>query len=96
MGAGVIILLTAALITVAALLLGAAAARRRWWLHCKVAAICCGLAAVQTVYLASTDDVIHLPLWVYAVGYLLAGFVLMTAWSLLRSVEKQRTGEETR
>lgn len=91
-----IILLTTALITVAALLLGAVAARRRWWLHSKVAAICCGLAAIQTAYLASTDEAIHLPVWVYVAGYLLAGFVLMTAWSLLRSVEKQRTGEETR
>ena len=94
MGAGVILLPT--LITVAALLLGVAAARRRWWLQCKVCASCSAAGATQVAYFAATTDTLALPFWAYVAGYLLVGFLLATAWTMLRTEEKRRTGEGSR
>ncbi|MET7333306.1 hypothetical protein [Nonomuraea sp. NPDC005650] len=80
-------------VALAAVRLGVYAARMRRWLEvgiCLVAAgLCCFLAVA-----ASTPSI---PVWVAIVAawvvVVLAG---LAAWSLIRHLEKQHTGEDTR
>lgn len=88
-GPVVFALLAAAL----ALVLVVVAARGRRWLEVGISAAAT-LLLVYLGYLASLHDI---PLWgVLLSAWTAAGLLLAAGWSLIRGVEKARTGEETR
>lgn len=73
--------------------LGANAARMRRWLE---AGICLGSVAVCAL-LAWAASEPAIPLWVVLLAvWVVVILVGLAGWSLIRALEKRRTGEETR
>ncbi|MBF8187352.1 hypothetical protein ITP53_16750 [Nonomuraea sp. K274] len=76
-----------------AVLLGVEAVRKRRWLEAGI----CGGSVPAAVFLAVAASEPAIPLWlVLFVAWLVVVLLGLACWSLIRAVEKARTGEDTR